>query len=165
MIEMLKLIPPRGYLLLAVIGLCFGCELHGRHAEAQKWEIREVTANAAAEQKLSDMRKYVAEKEKAAASRLTLIEAQFKQGEDHAQAEIKTLRANVRNGTVRLSIPAVACTGSTMPEAAGNSEGTATEARTELDATTAQSLIDIAAEGDAASRQLNALVDAVKDNK
>jgi len=165
MLEMLKLIPPRGYLLLAVIGLCLGCELHGRHAEAQKWEVREAVANVAAEQKLSDMRKHVAEKEKAAASRLALIEAQFKQGEDHAQAEIKTLRANLRDGTVRLSIPTVACSRSTVHEAAGNTKGTIAEARTELDATTAQSLIDIAAEGDAAIRQLNALVDSVKDNE
>jgi len=165
MFEMLKLIPPRGYLLLAVIGLCFGCELHGRYVEAKKWEIRESAATAAAEQKLSDMRKYVAEKEKAAESRLALIKAQFKQGENHAQAEIKTLRANVRNGTVRLSIPAASCSRGTVPETTGNTQGTATEARTELDPTTAQSLIDIAAEGDAAIRQLNALVDAVKDNK
>lgn len=160
MLAILKLISPRAYLLIAVLILCLGCELHGRHAEAKKWEMREIAANAAAEQKLTDLRKEVLEKETAAKNRVALIESQFKEDKQNAQIQIDKLRTNVRSGSVRLSIPTVACSGNTLPETAGNAAGTTQEARAELDAETAQHLIDIAAEGDAAIRQLNALIEA-----
>jgi Lhr-like helicase len=74
-----------------------------------------------------------------------------------AKAKETRLRADVATGTLRLSIPTQSpiCPASTSAPAAGDSG----EARTELDRTTAEALISIAADGDAAIRKLNACID------
>lgn len=85
-----------------------------------------------------------------------------------ANDDVKTtkLRADVRSGTLRLSIPtagALLCT-----EGAGVASRDRTETRAELDPKTADDLIAITKDGDDAIRQLNACIDAyaiVKDTK
>ena len=73
----------------------------------------------------------------------------------HAEQQISHLRADLASGALRLSIPAP------TPEPGAPSPGPgAPEARTELDAKTAQDLVSIAADGDAAIRDLNQCIDA-----
>lgn len=74
-----------------------------------------------------------------------------------AKAKETKLRADAATGALRLSIPAKAsvCPTPTSAPAAGDSG----EARTELDPATAETLISIAADGDAAIRKLNACID------
>lgn len=74
----------------------------------------------------------------------------------NAQTEINRLRGRIRAGTVRLSVPARGCT---VP---GNTTNDAGETRAELDGKTAYDLISIAADGDAAIRELNLCIDQYK---
>ena len=81
----------------------------------------------------------------------------LRSAQNAAKVKETKLRADAATGALRLSIPAqspVCPAGDTIP-AAGDSR----EARTELDRTTAEALISIAADGDAAIRKLNACID------
>lgn len=82
------------------------------------------------------------------------------QEQTHAQAEIDRLRADVRTGTVRLSVPATAtaCPASPGPADTGPATGPA-PARTELDPATADALVAITSDGDNAIRDLNACIE------
>lgn len=79
------------------------------------------------------------------------------QEQTHAQAEINRLRAALRTGAVRLSVPTSgpACPG---PQNAGPAAGPE-QARAELDPATADALVAITADGDTAIRELNACID------
>ena len=86
-----------------------------------------------------------------------LAERHYKE-ETHANAEVARLRADYRNGTRRLSVPVEARVPSC--EDTASASGTGGETRAELDPATAEALVAIAAEGDSAIRQSNALIDA-----
>jgi hypothetical protein len=73
---------------------------------------------------------------------------------------IAALRADLRRSAVRLSIPVATCTAAAVGGNPGSVAGAGAEARAELMPATADSLIGIAADGDAAVRQLNAVIDA-----
>lgn len=79
---------------------------------------------------------------------------------DDAKAQMDSLRAAVRAGAVRLSVPvkSAACpaAASGNPAAAGEPA----ETRAELVPAAADALIGIAADGDAAVRDLNSCIDA-----
>lgn len=82
-------------------------------------------------------------------------EAQTKE-QDYANTTIDALRADVRNSALRLSI----ATRARNPAAPGaDSAADNTEARAELLPSAAVALIDLAADGDSAVRELNACVD------
>lgn len=72
---------------------------------------------------------------------------------ENAKNEIDQLRARISNGTVRLSVPATACTVSE------NSGAGIEQTRAELDPQTANDLVTVAADGDAAIRDLNQCID------
>lgn len=75
-----------------------------------------------------------------------------KEAED-AKKEIDQLRADVRNGSRRLSVAVRSCT---VPTASGNDTD---QTRAELDPAAADRIIAIAEEGDGAIRKLNACID------
>lgn len=74
-----------------------------------------------------------------------------------AKAKETKLRADAATGALRLSIPTKAsvCPTTNSAPPSGNSG----EARAELDRSTAEALISITADGDAAIRKLNACID------
>lgn len=76
----------------------------------------------------------------------------------NAENKITTLRANIATGDLRLSVPTQTpvCTTSDATPTTGDNSG---ETRTELDRSTATSLIAITAEGDTAIRKLNACIE------
>lgn len=79
----------------------------------------------------------------------------------NAQEKIDQLRADVRSGTVRLSVPVRAVCD---PSAAGGN----TEARAELDPKVSEDLIAITADGDQAIIELNSCIDQynkIRDTK
>ncbi len=43
-LSFIKLIPSWAYWLLALIGLCLACEIHGRHAERAVWQAKVVAS-------------------------------------------------------------------------------------------------------------------------
>ena len=97
--------------------------------------------------------------ERAAGAALAQRADHLTQEQTHAKTERNRFNADVRSGAVRLSIPVTsgqcaATADSTTP--AGNRHQT----RAELDPTTAAALDAIAGDGDDATRQLNACIDA-----
>lgn len=81
------------------------------------------------------------------------------QEQTHAKTERDRFNADVRSGAVRLSIPVASgqCAATADPTAAA---GDRHQTRAELDPTTATALDAIAGDGDDATRQLNACIDA-----
>lgn len=78
------------------------------------------------------------------------LEAEYKKEKENAQTKIADLRKRIQSGTVRLSIP------TNMSDDTGLADR---KTRTELDGETADSLVAIAADGDAAIADLNLCID------
>ena len=81
------------------------------------------------------------------------LQAQYEKEKKDAESKIADLRRRVQSGAVRMSVNATACTVST------NTRTGAVETRAELDPKDADDLIAIAADGDAAIRELNLCID------
>lgn len=96
--------------------------------------------------------------ERAASARVSSIETTHHQESENARIETDRLRADVRSGARRLSIPAA--TGVPGCPSAAPAGRTGAEARADIDTATADALIAIAADGDAAIRRSNSLIDA-----
>lgn len=81
------------------------------------------------------------------------LQAKYEQEKKDAESKIANLRRRVQSGAVRMSVNATACAVST------NTRTGAVETRAELNGKTANDLIAIAADGDAAIRELNLCID------
>ncbi|MDN2669798.1 lysis system i-spanin subunit Rz [Janthinobacterium sp. SUN026] len=115
------------------------------------------TSNAATE--LAQATARVLTLERAAGAALAQRADHLTQEQTHAKTERDRFSLDVRSGAVRLSIPVAS------GHCAATADTTATaghriEARAELDPATAAALDAIAGEGDDATRQLNACIDA-----
>lgn len=156
----LKAIPSWAYWLVALVILCLGCEFHGRHAEAQKWQLREQKADIAANAKLSELRDKAAETEHALNSKINQASNQLQEVQKNADIKLADLNAKLRNHTVRLSIPtrpvnpAASCSDTAIASKPG------AETRAELTGEAAEFLTNLASQCDANTRQLNAVIDA-----
>jgi prophage endopeptidase len=97
--------------------------------------------------------------ERAASAALMLRADHLTQEQTHAKTERDRFNADVRSGAVRLSIPVASghCPATADSAAAA---GHRHQARAELDPATAAALDAIAGDGDDATRQLNACIDA-----
>ncbi|MDO8048485.1 lysis system i-spanin subunit Rz [Janthinobacterium sp. SUN211] len=97
--------------------------------------------------------------ERAAGTALAQRADHLTQEQTHAKTERDRFNADVRSGAVRLSIPVASgqCTATADSAPAASHR---IEARAELDAATAAALDAIAGDGDDATRQLNACIDA-----
>lgn len=95
--------------------------------------------------------------EREANSRMAKLAAEHHQEKTHAQIQIDRLRADLRSGARRLSIAVARVPACTDPATAA---GPGAEARADLDPAAAEALVAIAADGDAAIRQANRLIDA-----
>ncbi|MDN2699313.1 lysis system i-spanin subunit Rz [Janthinobacterium sp. SUN073] len=97
--------------------------------------------------------------ERAAGAALAQRADHLTQEQTHAKTERDRFNADVRSGAVRLSVPVASgqCAATADTAAAA---GHRIEARAELDPSTAAALDAIAGDGDDATRQLNACIDA-----
>ncbi|MGX9776751.1 lysis system i-spanin subunit Rz [Janthinobacterium aestuarii] len=97
--------------------------------------------------------------ERAAGATLAQRADHLTQEQTHAKTERDRFNDDVRSGAVRLSIPVVGgqCAATADSAAAAGHQH---QARAELDAATATALDAIAGDGDDATRQLNACIDA-----
>ncbi|MGK5043363.1 lysis system i-spanin subunit Rz [Janthinobacterium sp. GB1R12] len=97
--------------------------------------------------------------ERAASTALAQRADHLNQEQTHAKTERDRFNADVRSGTVRLSIPVASghCAATADSPAAASDRH---QAHAELDAATAAALDAIAGDGDDATRQLNACIDA-----
>lgn len=96
--------------------------------------------------------------EQAAATELHALTERHLEAEKNAQADFDKRVADLRSQRVRVTIPVVSC----RPVAAnsGATGGAGAETRAELTGEAAADLEGIAADGDAAIRQLNKVIDA-----
>jgi hypothetical protein len=123
--------------------------------ELKLQELR--TASAAAAAKLE---RQARDAERGAAAAMANQSEKHAQEVLNAQSEIDNLRADLRARRVRLSVPVDSCTAGSETGADSAAAGQPrAEARAELVPETAAELVSIAADGDAAVRQLNALID------
>ena len=81
------------------------------------------------------------------------LQVKYEQEKKYAESKIADLRRRVQSGAVRMSVPATTCAVST------NTRTGAVETRAELDPKDADDFIAIAADGDAAIRELNLCID------
>ena len=97
--------------------------------------------------------------ERAAGAALAQRAEQLTQEQTHAKTERDRFNNDVRSGAVRLSIPVASnqCVG---PADSAAAAGHRHQTRAELDPATAAALDAIARDGDDATRQLNACIDA-----
>ena len=100
--------------------------------------------------------------ERAAGAAVAERAEQLTQDQDHAKNERDRFMLDVRSGAVRLSIPIAGgeCTTAADPVYTAAAGGHWRQARAELDTATAAALDAIAGDGDDATRQLNACIDA-----
>ena len=97
--------------------------------------------------------------ERAAGAVLAQRADHLNQEQDHAKTERDRFNDDVRSGAVRLSIPVARNQCAATADAAA-AAGHRHQARAELDPATAAALDAIAGDGDDATRQLNACIDA-----
>lgn len=97
--------------------------------------------------------------ERAAGAALAQRADHLTEEQSHAKTDRDRFNADVRNGAVRLSIPVASgqCAATADSTAAAGDQH---QARAELDPATAAALDAIAGDGDDATRQLNACIDA-----
>ena len=117
------------------------------------------TGAATAATKLAQATARVLTLERVAGTALAQRANHLDQEQTHAKTERDRFSLDVRSGTVRLSIPVASghCTATADTTAAA---GHRHETRAELDPATAAALDAIAGDGDDATRQLNACIDA-----
>lgn len=142
--------------IVALIALCLGFEVHGRHAEEKKWIQKEFEAKVQAEEIKN-------EQERMVRRNISMINDNHYKEQQNAQVKIDSLVSDVRTGKQRLSVAVSSCSparDSTTPT------GTVTEARAEILPKTAIDLIELAAGADEEVRRTNLCIDqynAVRD--
>ena len=122
---------------------------------ANGWRLNEKIEATAAEhaQALQRAEQEARAKEQEWQSAHNELQAKYEEEKKDAESKIADLRRRVHSGAVRMSVNATACTVSKNP-------GTGTvETRAELDRQIADELVGIAADGDAAIRELNRCID------
>ncbi|MDO8031927.1 lysis system i-spanin subunit Rz [Janthinobacterium sp. SUN128] len=144
-----------------VCGAIAGWTTQGWRKDADIAELqrRTATSKTTAATALAKATARVLTLERAAGAALAQRADHLTQEQTHAKTERDRFNDDVRSGAVRLSIPVAsgqcAATANTTTAA-----GYRIEARAELDPATAAALDAIAGDGDDATRQLNACIDA-----
>ncbi|OFJ47806.1 hypothetical protein BA896_001105 [Janthinobacterium lividum] len=142
-------------------GALAGWTVQGWRKDARIAELQRAaaTSKTTAATALAQATARVLTLERAAGAALAQRADHLTQEQSHAKTECDRFNDDVRSGAVRLSIPVAsgqcAATADSAP-AAGHRH----ETRAELDPTTAAALDAIAGDGDDATRQLNACIDA-----
>lgn len=158
----MMLLDPRFWLSLIVaiaIGYLGGCQQNdAEHKAKADAEIAKIENDA--RDRLDAANDRVREASRFASQSLVARDAAHHKEQNDAKNNIDRLRAQLRTGAVRLSVPAnpAGNPASSRDSATAGSPGT--ETRAELDRATAEALVTITADGDAAIIQLNAVIDA-----
>lgn len=144
---MFSLLNPYVAIVMAMLFAGFGIFAHHEgYVKAKQEMAEEVTkANDAAR-----------ETEQVLTDKLNTQTVTLRKAQKNADRKIEKIKLDVGTGALRLSIPAHSCvqTPADAPIASGNSG----DSRAELDRSTAETLISIAADGDAAIRKHQACV-------
>jgi prophage endopeptidase len=149
--------------LVAVLlcGALVGWTAQGWRKDASIAELQRAaaTSTTTAATELAQANARVLMLERAAGAALAQRADHLTQEQTHAKTERDHFNADVRSGAVRLSIPIASGQCAATADAAA-AAGDRHQTRAELDAATAAALDAIAGDGDDATRQLNACIDA-----
>jgi len=85
---------------------------------------------------------------------------ELRKAQKHADKKIEKLKSALSSGSLRLSIPVTTESCVQAPASSASASGDSGQVRAELDKSTAQDLVSITADGDAAIRKHAACVDA-----
>lgn len=148
-------------MLAAVAAAAWAVQGWRKNADIDHLKAEIAIANQAAADARADRTLRVLAAERGARDEIQFISDKLTKERDEALHEKSTFIAGVRSGAIRLSVPVIA----PVPAGAGCADSGALgrpgqEARAELAPAAAEFLDDIAAEGDDAIRQANALIDA-----
>jgi len=149
---MFSLLNPYVAISLAMFFAGFGIFAHHEGYVKAKQEMAEQVTKA------NDAARQV---EQTLTTKLTDQATQLRKAQKNADQRTANLKLDVASGSLRLSIPTHSCV-QTTPDAAASS-GDIGDGRAELDRQTAESLITIAADGDAAIRKHAACVAAYNE--
>ena len=145
-------------------GFVAGCAAQGWRKDAAIAELQRAAATSAATAAtaLVQATGRVLTLERAAVTAVAERTEQLNQEQDNAKTERDRFNAGVRSGAVRVSIRTAGgqCTTAADPVYTVAAGGDRRQARAELDPATAAALDAIAGDGDDATRQLNACIDA-----
>lgn len=150
-------------LALALVAAYIAGDRTRAAADQREWQTRETHIAAETAERLATATEQVRLTERAMSVRLATVETQHVKEMEHARSENARLVADIRARRLRLFVsarPAGDAAGRADPAVTGGNRG---KARTELDPALAEALVGIAAEGDAAIRQLNACVNAYQE--
>lgn len=137
------------WVILGILAALFGAYGAGHH---EGYAARDAEMQA----QIAKMNDEARDKERAMQAAANATATNLRKANQDAQTQISQLNADVSSGARRLSISASCVQASPDARAA---DGTGGQTRAELDATVAQTLIAIAADGDNAIRQANACAD------
>lgn len=172
----MTLISPIWYarlIVLAVVAATLGWAHH--HIYGQGWHDRDVIAvsDEAKAKRAADLAQAQAQAELDAANAqireqglimsksLTAIRKTHQEENDVAHKTIERLRDSLRAGSLRLSVPTTGtCHPASRDPGAGSSSGDSDSPRADILPATADALVGLAGECDAAVRRANAAVDA-----
>lgn len=161
---MIAAVPWRVLALGLLAGAVLGWTVQGWRKDTVLADVRNAasTAQATAATALVQANGRVLLLERAAAGQLAARTDQLTEDNHHAQTDRDRFMADVRSGAIRLSIPlnGNCASNGTGPADSAAAGGHRQQARAELDLAAAAALDAIASDGDAATRQLNACIDA-----
>lgn len=120
------------------------------------WKTRMAEADFAAAQRLAELTEKALATEISLRTELEALQIEAAKEKNNAEKTINALRADVRSGSLRLSVISNPGSRSALCADPGDDNR---ETRAELDPAFAESLITIAADGDAAIRDLNRCID------
>lgn len=152
--DFIRFMDPRPWIALAVAGAVLFCVIKYKDAIHQTDRLKAQIAQDKAEASAT-----ARENEKLMSRSLAAIATNHQKELDHEKTKRDQFIADVRAGAVRLSIPVKACSARAGTDTAAG-PGNRPETRAELAPEAGTALAAIAADGDAAIRQLNACIDS-----
>ena len=154
MLNIIKALDPRPWLALAIAAAALFCVVKYKDALHQ---VDKLTAQIAKDQ--AQASEAARENERLMSRSLATIATTHQKELQDEKSKRDQFIANVRAGTLRLSIPVQACSTSASPNTPA-SPSNSPETRAQLTPEAGATLAAIAADGDDAIRQLNACIDS-----
>ncbi len=146
--------------LLLVVGLPCAAYRVGQWQAAAACQITQATRDQAAATALATATDKAAARERQLNASLLGMSEQVMRKESDAAEKMQRFNADLRSGAVRLSVRTTGHCDGTERASATTAGESGREARSELVPADAEALVSIAADGDAAVRQLDAVIDA-----
>lgn len=150
-------------LILAVSLACAMSYYMGSVRTAAHYKAKEVKTALATQSALTQATQAARERELALNKSLLAQSERLAMEQNNADKSLSQLRSNIQSGAVRLSI-ATRSDRAACGATAALADQSGAEARADIVPSVADELVSIAADGDAAVRQLNALIDYYNAN-